>query len=291
MKYMQVLSSFLVNVLALGTGASYGIANVMLSKLDEAEFHSNITEISATNSSGNTDRFSFTISSDEASWIASFSMIGQYFPILFVGPIVKKFGKRISMMIDCVLFTCGFLLMGLSTDVAMLYASKFFLGYAYLTSRSSIQPFICEVSDPSIRGFTSTLWALCFSAGQALSILAANELGWRYVSGFFAALMLICLFGLLIIHETPDWLLENRLFDQAIKSLEFYKIDPKTLVDDDNMRKNEDGQEKGYRELVGLYRRESVVHTNSGKHQDGTSYNTARYRTYAVRNLKHSYFT
>ena len=60
--------------------------------------------------------------------IASFSMIGQYFPILFVGPIVGRFGKKISMMIDCILFLAGFLLMGLSVEVPMLYASKFFLG-------------------------------------------------------------------------------------------------------------------------------------------------------------------
>lgn len=71
---MQVLSSFLVNVLALGTGASYGIANVMLAKLDAAEFinnsnSSNITGDLATNKSRCTDPFWFTITSDEASWI------------------------------------------------------------------------------------------------------------------------------------------------------------------------------------------------------------------------------
>ena len=134
-------------------------------------------------------------------------------------------------------------------------------GYAYLTSRSSIQPFICEISDPSIRGTTSTLWALSFSSGQALSILASNQLGWRYVSGFFAALMLICFLVLMWIHETPDWLLENRLFEKAIKALEFYKVDPKILVHDDNKRTLKNGQEKTYRELVGLYRKASARHS------------------------------
>ena len=55
-------------------------------------------------------------------------MIGQYFPILFVGPVMAKFGKRISLMIDSVLFTIGFLLMTFSIDVYMVYAAKFFFG-------------------------------------------------------------------------------------------------------------------------------------------------------------------
>ena len=34
---MQVLASFLINILALATGASYGIANVLLSKQDDSD--------------------------------------------------------------------------------------------------------------------------------------------------------------------------------------------------------------------------------------------------------------
>ena len=131
-------------------------------------------------------------------------------------------------------------------------------GYAYLTSRSSIQPFICEICDPSIRGTTSTLWALFFSSGIGLSILASNQLGWRYVSGFFAALMVACFLSLLWIHETPDWLLEKRRFEDAIKALEFYRIDPKILVHDDDRRVSKDGEDKNYRKLVMMYRKASV---------------------------------
>ena len=128
-----------------------------------------------------------------------------------------------------------------------------------MTSRSSIQPFICEISDPSIRGTTSTLWALFFSSGQALSILASNQFGWREVSAFFAALMLFCVLVLMWIHETPDWLLEKCQFEKAIKALEFYKIDPKILVDDDQKRKSSDGKEKSYSDIVEMYRKESVA--------------------------------
>ena len=126
-----------------------------------------------------------------------------------------------------------------------------------MTSRSSIQPFIGEISDPSIRGFTSTLWSLFFISGQALSMLASGYLGWRYVSGFFGAMMMACLFGIAMIHETPEWLLETRKFDLAIKALEFYQTNKKLLVTDSVKRRSRIGEEKSYKELVKMYRIES----------------------------------
>ena len=144
-------------------------------------------------------------------------------------------------------------------------------GYAYLTSRSSIQPFICEISDPSIRGATSTLWALFFTSGQALSISTANIFGWRYVSGFFAVLMFICLISLTQIHETPDWLLEKCYFGKAVKALEFYRIDPKIIVYESEKRESENGNDKSYRQLVEFYRQESRSPNCSGSKKTSKS--------------------
>ena len=69
--------------------------------------------------------------------------------------------------------------------------------------------------------------------------------------------MLFCVLVLMWIHETPDWLLEKCQFEKAIKALEFYKIDPKILVDDDQKRKSSDGKEKPYSDIVEMYRKES----------------------------------
>ena len=73
--------------------------------------------------------------------------------------------------------------------------------------------------------------------------------------------MVLCFFGLLWLHETPDWLLENKQFDKAIKSLRFYNVDPKTIVEEDEKRLNKNGENKSYDELVALYRQEYVKHT------------------------------
>ena len=88
-------------------------------------------------------------------------------------------------------------------------------------------------------------------------MLASGYLGWRYVSGFFGALMTACLFGITFIHETAEWLLETRKFDRAIKALEFYETNKNLLVTDSDKRKSTNGEEKTYNELVKMYRIES----------------------------------
>ena len=154
-------------------------------------------------------------------------------------------------MIDCILSLIGYLMMTFAGNVAMLCASKFLLGtqkkrysfvqpnkcyfryqtesklpvlisltkqfckisgYVSLTSRSVIQPFICEISNPNIRRFTTSLYVLFYILGKALSLLVARQgdLEWRYATGIMFVLMIVCFMGFLVwIHDAPDWLLER----------------------------------------------------------------------------------
>ena len=87
---MQMLASFLINILALGTGASYGIANVLLSQMEmkkkaNYENSSTIEDINSRNGS----MFQFTINSDEASWIGNTIIyIGHYISLVLYKHIV-----------------------------------------------------------------------------------------------------------------------------------------------------------------------------------------------------------
>ena len=290
-KGVQIFTSIILNILALGTGASYGIPNVLSTKLDAKECSNNGTEITyavitdysflsspfphpsphttpSPHPPQQKEECPFTIDSAQKTFIATSGTIGMYCTILFAVPIVSRFGKRISLLIDCVLSVAGFLLMAFARNVTMVCLGKILLGYVSLTCRSAIQPFICEISNPSIRGFTTSLYVLCYISGQALSMRAATPSfeGWRYVSGAFALSMIICFLALLLwVHETPDWLLEKCYFDKAIKSLKFYKIDRKILVDSDRQRQTGDGREKNYEEIVELYRDKSLCVTASKK--------------------------
>ena len=265
-KLVQIVISLLLNILAFGTGASYGIPNVILTQLDPKVCETNATsELAQKQSSDMMLNQSmhycpFTISSEQKSLVANSATIGLYFTVLFAVTTVSRYGKRVSLMIDCILSLIGFGLMASAVNVPMLYMAKFLLGYVGLTSRASIQPFISEICTPALRGVTISFYVVFYIMGQGFSILAANHFvrGWRYVSGMLVVLMIICFIALLLwVHESPDWLLEKCRFDEATKSLEFYKIDRKILIDDDEKRKTMTGEDKSYAEIVTMYQEEA----------------------------------
>ena len=274
-KVPQILSAMIINILAMGVGASYGIPNVFYLQLDPQACNgfdsatpiptNSPSTISGPSASMSTELpvrtfdCPFTIDSDEKSLISLSGVVGMYTTLFFAVPIVSKFGKRISMMIDCVLSLVAFIFMASAQNVGMLVISKFLLGYVSLTCRSAIQPFICETSNPNIRGFTTAFYILFYISGQAFSTFLAGrnqtgDDGWRWTAAVFAGLMVICFLSLLLwIHESPDWLLDQRRFSQATKALEFFKIDREILVADESKRKTIDGRHKSYKEIVSLY--------------------------------------
>ena len=290
-KRVQIMTSIILNILGFGAGASFGIPNVLLSQLDPKVCwcdgtatdvcEGNITAPSVLYESSDL-RFNqsmhycqFTINCQKKALIANSGIIGLYFTLFLAVSTVSRFGKRVSLMIDCVLFLMGFGLMASATNIPMLCVAKVLLGYASLTSRASIQPFISEICDPAIRGTALTFNVVSHIMGQSLSILAASRFpnGWRYVSGVLGVWMIICFLSVMLwVHETPDWLLEDCRFEEATESLKFYKTDRNLLIGDDEKRKTINGEEKGYEDIVAMYREEWGEATRSVRSSDETPF-------------------
>ena len=66
-KFYQILASVIINIIALGTGASYGIANVLVAELETAK-NATISTTDVIAIKNGSDPFHFTIDSDQASW-------------------------------------------------------------------------------------------------------------------------------------------------------------------------------------------------------------------------------
>ena len=66
----QISASLLINILALGTGATYGIANVLLAALAEGKSDSsNLNNLTQSNETQEYGPWHFNVNSGEASWI------------------------------------------------------------------------------------------------------------------------------------------------------------------------------------------------------------------------------
>ena len=68
---------------------------------------------------------------------------------------------------------------------------------------------------------------------------------------------IICVVGIIWIHETPRWLLETGNFEQAAKALYFYNTDPNSLMHRDENEKNVYDNNISCSELVEWYRKKN----------------------------------
>ena len=71
---MQIFTSVLINTLALGIGASYGIGNVLLYELKDNIQPEESTENTKNTASNFTDRFSLTLNISEVAWFGKNNM-------------------------------------------------------------------------------------------------------------------------------------------------------------------------------------------------------------------------
>ena len=135
---------------------------------------------------------------------------------------------------------------------------------------------MCEISDPEIRPITSAFWMLFFIAGESLSILACNWLCWRSVAGFLVMANIICIMGILWIHDTPGWLLETGKFEQAEKALNFYNTDPNSLIHRDKKENNGNTNNISCSELVEWYRKTNTGSEDIWNSKQGNAHSSNR---------------
>ena len=66
----------------------------------------------------------FTINTDQKSLISYSGMVGMYSTLFFSVPIVSRYGKRKSMMIDSLLSLIAFIFMAAAQNVGMLFSTS-----------------------------------------------------------------------------------------------------------------------------------------------------------------------
>ena len=80
-----------------------------------------------------------SLSSDEASWIASLSNIGQLFGAIGSGILAGKFGRKPTLMLLCAPLLAGWVTIGLSQGkVLLLYLGRILQGVGVMSSVTQV---------------------------------------------------------------------------------------------------------------------------------------------------------
>ena len=147
--------------------------------------------------------------------IASSTTMGATLGTLAAGKLLQEGGRKKTLIVSCVLFLLGGVLMGLAPTTRFLIAGRAIGGIAAGLVSAAVPTYIAECAEPAWRGALSTLPQLCVSTGILLSYLVGlaalvGGAGWRLMLG--ASLVPACLQAAFVLSlpESPRWLLQKR---------------------------------------------------------------------------------
>lgn len=200
------------------------------------------------------DRY-FPITQSQADWAGSVITIGCAISCLPIGILMKKFGRKWTMLSLVVPFMIGWGLVAWAQNFVMLMFGRFTLGIAGGAFFVTAPQYSSEISEKEIRGITGTFLQVLVNVG----ILTVYVVG-AYMTVFWTSIIsaiIPIVFGLVffIMPESPVYLVtEKREADavHAYKWLRGSQYNPQAEIDElkAEVEENERNQ-VSYREIFG----------------------------------------
>jgi len=163
------------------------------------------------------------LSESETSWFASIYAIGCITGALHGGYLSDKLGRKKCMILDCLGYITGFMLIAFATDFNILMVGRLIIGHFSGSSVVSAPIFVGETSHHSLRGFTGTLLVILYCFGFTASMSLGALISWRSVLLVASCVPAVSLLMLLFMKESPSWLLRQNRKEEAYDSLMFYR--------------------------------------------------------------------
>ncbi|CAG8980944.1 hypothetical protein HYALB_00003803 [Hymenoscyphus albidus] len=167
------------------------------------------------------------ITAAQTSEIVSILSAGTFFGALFAAPIADWIGRRWALIFSAgIVFNLGVILQTASTQIPMFVAGRFFAGLGVGLISALIPLYQSETAPKWIRGVIVGSYQLAITIGLLLAAVVDNATKDRADSGSYRipiavqfAWSLILVIGMLLLPETPRFLIKQGRMDRAILSL------------------------------------------------------------------------
>lgn len=174
----------------------------------------------------------FELSPIMTGWAASSAIWGCAFGAMMAGYFSDRFGRKKVLVVTAVLFIISSIGAAIPTNLTEFLIARF-VGGLGIGAASMLSPlYISEIAPSRNRGRLVSLYQLAIVIGINLiyfvNLLIASwgdeawnvETGWRYMLGSGAIPAVLFLFLLLIVPESPRWLVKQGNDEDAFETLE-----------------------------------------------------------------------
>jgi MFS family permease len=166
------------------------------------------------------------ITSSQSSMIVSLLSAGTFFGALTASPTGDYIGRKLGLMVSCVVFCFGVILQTIATEIPLFTAGRFFAGYGVGMISALIPLYQSETAPKWIRGTIVGTYQLAITIGLLLASVVDNATKDRDDSGSYRipiavqfAWAIILAGGMLILPETPRMYIKRGKPEAAAKAL------------------------------------------------------------------------
>jgi len=203
-KFMQISAAAVANLIQFSNGFSVSVSSYAIPQMSKGVYGIKYSE-------------------EETSWFASIFAIGCITGALLGSYTAEKFGRKKSIMLDCIVNIAAFVMTGYFTNFPLLLVARILAGHSGGSNLVATPIFVGETSHPSLRGFTGSLLIIEYCAGFTLSMLLGAIFQWRtvmYIATIFPVITFVCM---CFLRESPTWLLRKGKEIEAVQALDFYR--------------------------------------------------------------------
>jgi SP family galactose:H+ symporter-like MFS transporter len=165
----------------------------------------------------------FKITDSTIEWIVSAMMFGAALGAAGAGWLSSHLGRKRSLLLGAVLFVVGSLLCAGAWSPQSLIAARLVLGLAIGIAAFTAPLYLAEVASEKSRGAMISMYQLMITIGIFVAFLSDTAFSysgnWRWMLGVIAVPGVAFLFGLLLLPDSPRWLILRGRREEAQRVL------------------------------------------------------------------------
>ena len=187
-------------------------------------------------------------------WVVSGVLVGAVFGAAVSGFLSDRFGRRLVVLTQGVVFCIGALGSSLSDSATTLILFRVVLGIAVGGASALVPLYLSEMAPAEARGALSSLNQLMIVTGILLAYIIdyvfAGSGAWRWMLAIGVAPAVMLIVGMLFMPESPRWLVSHQREDEARMVLA--KTRNESVIENEiaDIHLMEEQQSAGWKDLV-----------------------------------------
>ncbi|GKZ82779.1 hypothetical protein AnigIFM56816_007600 [Aspergillus niger] len=154
------------------------------------------------------------LTDNQSSLVDAGMPLGAVAGALILSPANEYLGRRMAIIVSCILYTIGAALEAGAISFGMIFAGRFVLGMGVGLEGGTVPVYVAESVPRKMRGNLVSLYQLNIALGEVLGYAVAAIFldvkgNWRYILGSSLVFSTILLVGMLFLPESPRYLMHK----------------------------------------------------------------------------------